>query len=526
MDMDGTIESLDSASSLTIDILPNELLHKTFLFLDGRSKNTAASVSKRWHTVVDSMIGRKVYLGNQCQSVPQDQERFFHPLSDFSTISKLGVSECVVGEIVAPNRTRTFLTYLFSELKKAFYGDETPEFKYPYLVQSLHFDGPIPCDYFNSMVKSVINLQHIEFHMTAFCCLQTSSLEALGWKRLKSLRMWGHRLTEGIFTTFYPADRILPNVLMFLSNYFPALSEYYMEYPFDIRDEKTFTQQVLSFLKRHQTLLKFRICVNISLADDSSEFETATDREWIKEAKITSKRLKLKTLEILVSSMRKVRLARLWLAFVEQQQTLETAYILSFRIPLAMISAVCENNWQTLKKFFISRIIMNNNSGRAVQLDCNELSRCDKLKYFTCEGMLSNFLEPGLINACSLPKSIVHLEIGGLPLLHADAHDLFFELPELKQICLTDVGNLGRFGITIDTIKQVIVARRIMVVTIYRSVCGEFPTGGIPNGDHSVEPQPCIILKAYEILEFKLNEDGFYENMRRQSLYEDDEFDE
>jgi len=371
------------------------------------------------------------------------------------------------------------------------------------------------------MVESLTNIREIELHMTSFCCLQASSLENLNWKRLKSLRIWGHRLTDGIFTTFYPSDKIVPNVLALLSNNFPSLSTYSVEYPFDIRDEKTVTQQIFSFLKRHPNVFKFKICVNISITDDATEFETVTDREWIKEAKTTSKRLNLKVLDIIVSSMRKVRLAKLWMAFVEQQRSLEAVTVLSFRIPPTMMASICENNWQTLKKMYISRFLMSSNNGRTTQIDCSILNRCVNLTNLTCEGMLSNFIEPGLINTSSLPKSLVHLEIGGLPLLHEDSHDLFFDLPELKHICLTDVGNSGGLGVSIQTMKQVIATRKILVITIYRSMCGEFPHAGIPNGDPSGET--FISQRPYEILEFKLNESGYYENMRRQSIFDEDD---
>ncbi|ODM94856.1 hypothetical protein Ocin01_11826 [Orchesella cincta] len=473
MEEEDSTEDADPTSPSTVEDLPVELLLKLFHCLDSNTINTASLVSKKWHTVIDEMVGRKLFIGRQCQFVPQDQDRYLHQYVDISKISEIGVVECFVGEVTDPNQTQTLLTYLVTRLKKVIYGDQTTEFKAPYLLKSIHFDGPIPCQYFNSMMKTLPNLMHIELHMTSFCSLQTSSLENLGWKRLKSLRIWGHRLTDGIFTTFYPADKILPNILVLLSNYFPALSSYSIEYPFDIRDEKTLTQNIFIFLKRHPYLSKFKICVNISITDDGSEFETAADREWIREAKTTSKRLNLKSLEIIISSMRKVRLAKLWMAFVEQQKSLETVTILSFRIPPLMMSTICVNNWQTLKKLFISRILMSNsnNNGRNVQIDCNDLTRCVKLTNFTCEGMLSNFTEPGLISTRSLPKSIVHLEIGGLPLLHSDAHGLFFDLPELKNICLTDVGNLGRFGVAVETIRQTIALRRIMIVTIYRSVC-------------------------------------------------------
>lgn len=404
-----------------------------------------------------------------------------------------------------------------------FREDENAEFKYPFLVKTIHFDGPIPTANFECMMKNLVNLSKLEMHMTSFCCLRKECLLPLGQKlkNLKELVVWGHKLTDGLFTDFYDAKTIMPNLLVFISNDFRALSNLGLEYPFDIRDEKRLTQELLSCLQRHSKLEALRICINIPITEENSEFDTFEDREWSRDAKAISKQLNLKNMELIVSSMRRVRLTKVWMTFIENQRSLESATILSFRIPANLLSSICQNSRECLKKLFISRILMTNGT-HPVQIDASTILPCSRLIELTMEGMMHSQSVAGLLNARLLPKTLVLLEIGGMLLLHEDAQDLFFQLPILNTISLTDIGNRGQFGLTVETIRQVIAERRIVTVNVYRCICGEYPTLGINNGDPNNHVN--IRQRPYEILEMKLNAEGYYENMYRQAIIE--EFDD
>lgn len=355
-------------------------------------------------------------------------------------------------------------------------------------------------------------------HMTAFCKLNTSNVENLGKKfiHLKDLNIWGHKLTDGMFTEFYDHSNIIPNLLtLLLTSLFMELLYFGFEYPFDIRDDTSLTQTILNFFRRHTKLKIVRICINVPISADTSGLETFEDREWVRQAKTVSKLLSLQNLEIIISSMRRVRVTKIWLAFAEFQRNLESATLLSFRIPTQILFDFCNNNKNTLQKLFISRMLMTSEN-QPVQVDASTIAPCSNLTHLTLEGMLHSVSREGFTNAKLLPKSLVSLEIGGLQLLNNEVRDLFFELPNLDSICLTDIGNQSGFGLTVDTLEQVILRRRIGTVSVYRSICGEFPTTGIRNGD----PKSRVLIgqRPSGILELKLNASGYYENKYGQVL--------
>lgn len=389
------------------------------------------------------------------------------------------------------------------------------EFKHPYLVKRLHFDGPLPETYFWSILGNVTNLKLLELHVTTFCTLSTANFYNLGdrWSRLTTLKIWGSRLQEGLFLNYYKSTNILPNVLVLLTNRFRSLTTFTMEYPSDVRDETSLTGRVLTFLKRHRgTLSRFRLGVNILLAQEDQQQETFADLEWIRESKVTSKAVPLQEMELIVNSMRKRRLTKVWVAFLEQQCSLKAATLLSFRIPVSILLTLCTNNEATLTRLFVSRILMIENN-QEIEIKCSIFSSCVCLRTLVIEGMMHSPAIPGLIGTSFLPKTLEHLEFGGLPMLHADAHNLFMDLPNLQRLSLTDAGNLGSVGVTLDTLKEVIAERRIPLITMYRSFSDIFPSSGIPNEDP--ESPDFIRRRPYQIIEFKLNERGYYENLHK-----------
>lgn len=74
-------------------------------------------VCKRWYSIVNEVIGRKLFVGRQCQLVPLDQDRYLHNYVDISEIAKVGVAECFVGEIADPIRSMTLWSRFFTKIK-------------------------------------------------------------------------------------------------------------------------------------------------------------------------------------------------------------------------------------------------------------------------------------------------------------------------------------------------------------------------------------------------------------------------
>lgn len=174
----------------------------------------------------------------------------------------------------------------------------------------------------------------------------------------------GHKMTQGLFTQFYSSSKIIGNLLVFLDhNTFPRLQNLAMEYPFDLKEQSgRVTESLLEFLKKHrETIQKFKLVVNLFITEEPSEFDTAEDRLWVMKAKEASKLIKLKHVEMNITSLYRVRLSKIWTAFVESQNALESATVMTFRLDPNIISRVCEQNFRNIKSIGFTRLLLNDN---------------------------------------------------------------------------------------------------------------------------------------------------------------------
>lgn len=79
--------------------------------------SNASLVSKRWYVIIDEWLGRKLFIGRQCQFVAQDEDRYKYSYVDPFEMTKIGIRECFVGEVVEPTRNMTLWSRFFSNIK-------------------------------------------------------------------------------------------------------------------------------------------------------------------------------------------------------------------------------------------------------------------------------------------------------------------------------------------------------------------------------------------------------------------------
>ncbi len=77
----------------------------------------ATEVSARWHHIVDELLGRKLFVGRACQFTPEDEERYRHHYVPISSLGKVGVNTCYVGEIVDPVRSMGTVGFYWNKVK-------------------------------------------------------------------------------------------------------------------------------------------------------------------------------------------------------------------------------------------------------------------------------------------------------------------------------------------------------------------------------------------------------------------------
>lgn len=328
----------------------------------------------------------------------------------------------------------------------------------------------------------------------------------------------GHKLTQGLFTQFYSSSQIVGNLLVLLAhNQFPSLHNLAMEYPFDLKENASkVTDSLLEFLIKHQkTITKFKLCVNLFITEEPNDWDSAEDRNWVSKAKAASKLIKLKQMDLNICSIYKVRLAKIWNAFVEAQNSLDSVSVMTFRLEQNVMRRICEQNFKTLVSIGLTRLVLSE-EGRSLPIDCTVFETCSLLKSLFLEGIPANTVDPGIINVFKLPKTLEKVELGSLPMYIQDSRRLLTEFPNMRNVFLGDIGHQGDFGVEVETIKQVIRDRKITFITLYGCVNGAIPEDGIPNGNPDNEVR--INVRYYGMLELKLNPQGYYEPIPREPL--------
>lgn len=84
----------------------------------------AAEVSQRWHSIVDNLLGRKLFVGRACQFTPDDEERYKHRYVSVTNLGKLGVNSCYIGEVVDPVKSLSNLTFYWTKLKYVLHSSQ------------------------------------------------------------------------------------------------------------------------------------------------------------------------------------------------------------------------------------------------------------------------------------------------------------------------------------------------------------------------------------------------------------------
>jgi hypothetical protein len=317
--------------------------------------------------------------------------------------------------------------------------------------------------------------------------------------------------------SFYDSKSIVKNLIgLWEQNRFPGLKNLAMEYPFDVKDEIRVTDAFLKFLRHHKTTLeKFKLCVNLMPLQEPEELEAPEDRDWIQRSKAVSKTLHLRDIEIIITSIFKVFLSKIWLGFVESQRCLESITIATFRLNSDILPKICECNYRTITKMCLTRLSFNTN-GRYSPISFSVLKNCTRLQELFLEGIYTGDLGPGLFEAQELPQSLTQIDIGGITLASQDLTFILTGLENLEQIYLTGVGHSGNLGVTIDAIKEVIVNRKIRKISLYGSINGKFPDEGISNG--STDSPVQLTCRPFGMLELNLGVDEYYHVIPRPPL--------
>lgn len=74
--------------------------------------------------------------------------------------------------------------------RETIFGPNLPKFKHPHMVKNLFFDGPLPSRFFDSIVRPLPNLERLDIHLSALCCLNPANMDFPPLTKLETINIW------------------------------------------------------------------------------------------------------------------------------------------------------------------------------------------------------------------------------------------------------------------------------------------------------------------------------------------------
>lgn len=389
-----------------------------------------------------------------------------------------------------------------------------PKFKHPHLLQSLRFSGIIRDEYFHGIFQqpAVNHLHQLQMNHSSLSMLEATSLQGYVFEALEFIEIMAD------FTYIFrniDDSRILTNVLSILRNQFPSLRTCNVYIPYNAGREIEITKTFFRFLHCvSRTLRCMEMFYFFMLSDEMEEDldETTTtddvdDPELDEITQVASGSLRLE-IAMLHMNIDHLRCFSYWTRLLSQQRQLEYLVVLSeHQIFTPSLIRQISNNLRII----LVNIDTRGTDGRATPLDCEIFQDCHHLSHFSIKGRFEDFIllfsTPGLVNVNFLPMSITHIDLSRIPVRSNDLHRVLLYMENLRHFTAKFVGRHGEMGATMDTLREVILRRRLHWLHLVGSINGEFPSGGLSNGHPS---RPIALYMDEDAFCVKLNRTGYY----------------
>ena len=309
-------------------------------------------------------------------------------------------------------------------------------------------------------------------------------------------------------------SKILSNVLALLWNQFPRLRTCNVYIPYNASREIQITKTFFRFLHRvSRTLRCMEMFYFFMLSDELDEdfddnvFDDTEDVELDEITQVSSASLQL---EIVMIHMKidQLRCCNYWKRLLSQQHQLEYLVVLSEH---QIFTPSLLRQISSTLRIILANIDTRGRDGSATPLDCEIFQDCHQLSHFSIKGRFEDFVllfsTPGLVNVNFLPASIAHIDVSRVAVRSQDLHRMLLHMENLRHFTVKFVGRHGEMGVTMDTLREVILRRRLHWLHLVGSINGTFPSEGISNGHPS---RPIALYMDEDAFCVKLNRIGYY----------------
>jgi len=390
-----------------------------------------------------------------------------------------------------------------------------PQFKSPELVETIHFCDRVHPPFFQALMSPLNTLKEFSIHLAALNSITAEHLSPLQFPHLDKLAIWGGIQVfqdQWRFKEEWNIARINGNIIALLQKPYPSLKILMVEFPYDSSCDKNITMALLEVILRTKAKLQtLAIEFNLLVDQDVTNRDLPTeDLEIINLASRAFQDLRLKNLELAPYCLYQLPHADMWERFVQEQTRLQYFIAMGVFYTQESLQEIISHNFVTLSHLCISRISLYDNDVFR-QIDCAIFEPCENLTHLVLRGWTLTLSVKGMIHVERLPKSLKEIDIGEMALLSEDVKYLALRMPQLEHLELRYVGNRDEMGMRLETLEEIMRARKLKTILLQRSFNGSLPKDGIFNGDEQY-PEFIKDLKL-GFLTLELNARGYYKEM-------------
>lgn len=396
--------------------------------LNQSEANISALVSKKWKQVVSDGIGFT-----------------FNPEDSIYRIEEFGYNRCIFSEI----------------------SIEAPPFKFPMLVRTVHLTGILSQQNFERLIPPLQNLSEFKTNIQALSYIDMDKIPTLTFPELKE------------FTLTYPrycrltAKRVQTIIKLLKKLQCPQLEILnLMGFPVVRNHEGCSIQAIYNLLLRNgKTLKKVLLNLqqgrlrNIDPTLDNIPIPT-NDLESIIGRRNNTSKFYLECTEFREPVQGEI--ISLFNNWIQNQDKLSELYINTVA-PIIFPIEMLTKSESTIASIELTVLPIDGN------VDCNVFAMCPQLKILTLVGRNlgdwdDQIVEQRLTNASSLPIRLKSIRIGNLLTTSNDAQCMALNLPDLVLLELFQIGVFADYGVTLDTLNQIFLQKRIKAIRINHGV--------------------------------------------------------
>lgn len=415
--------------------------------------------------VINETIGFNIAIGKPYMTLYRKPRV---PFQSISVIERLGVKHCYVGDLT---------------------DVQGCSFAYPQTVRSIVFDGPITQFNLKTLLEPLPALTHLTIHYTALENIRLDRI-SLNTATLKSIRIASHGIGDEYDRSraVDVLDTIISLLLRINSLKLSVLILDVIHIPF--YDRKV-TRAVLTLMLRHKYTMRnvqfYNFTERLEPAPPGTEDESDTD--FIKEPIVRKAIQEVVHLNrISFGGKRRMSSEDAWNELIQSQKSLREMFYMSDKRDMYSTCIPClSRNSATLQKtlFHISGV---DDARNVVKFDCKVLKNFQKLSHLLIRGRKAIFpfahdvdgeiavarisvKLPVLSNIEYIPNQVTVFSMRDI-CVETESLKKFTDnnfLPNLLKFRLVDCGSLGGFGITPDTLTELMKREKLREIEIINS---------------------------------------------------------